>query len=105
MAPAPKVAPEALPAGAKVAALEIAPPVVILDGAFASAQILVTARLADGTRLDATRLAKLSLNSAAADITPAGQLSARANGRSTVTATLGGQSARAAVTVAHVVEA
>ncbi|MBI5766471.1 MAG: DUF1549 domain-containing protein [Verrucomicrobia bacterium] len=104
MAPIPKIAPEVLPAGTKVAALEIAPASVALNGTFDSAQILVTARLVDGTSLDATRLAKLSVDSAAAEVTPAGQLHARANGRATLTASLSGQSARAAVTVARVVE-
>jgi hypothetical protein len=98
-----KAAPEALPSGAQVAALEITPAGVSLDGTFASAQILVTARLADGTRLDATRFAQLTVDAAAAEITPSGQIHARANGRATLTAKLGGQSAHSAVSVTNVV--
>ncbi|MEY2879645.1 MAG: hypothetical protein RLZZ15_2025, partial [Verrucomicrobiota bacterium] len=99
------VAPESLPVGARISKLEITPAAVALDGAFDSAQILVTAQLADGTRVDATRFTKLSLDNTSAEVTAAGQLHARANGRATLTAALAGQTARAAVTVARVVEA
>ncbi len=52
---------ESLPPGARIAMLEIAPAAPKLHGAFDAAQLLVTATFADGTSMDATRLATYEL--------------------------------------------
>ncbi|MFM8468389.1 MAG: hypothetical protein ACKODH_00205, partial [Limisphaerales bacterium] len=53
---------ESLPKDAKVIALEVEPKEVALSKWTDSAQIIVTARLANGEALDVTRLAKLELS-------------------------------------------
>src|ERR1700677_1676609 len=51
---------ETLPAGAKVASLDIQPAKVVLTGRYEGAQLLVTAKLASGEVADVTRMAKLN---------------------------------------------
>ena len=56
---APKApAPEALPPGAQVTALDIQPAKVVLTGKYEAAQLVVTAKLASGDSVDVTRIAK-----------------------------------------------
>jgi hypothetical protein len=50
---------EKLPAGAKVVKLEVQPSKVVLPNPYAYSQLLVTAHLASGERLDALRLARV----------------------------------------------
>ncbi len=85
--------PEALPAGAAVRTLTITPATVRLDGAFDAAQLLVTAELADGSRIDATRLARLTVDAKVAHASTAGLVSPAGNGRATLEASLGGRTA------------
>ncbi len=92
------VAPEALPAGAKIAALEIAPATIKLQGSFDAVQLLVTATLADGGKLDVTRLATYELSSVGA-VTPAGQVSPLANGKTQLTVRIAGKTAKASLEV------
>ncbi len=93
--------PEALPAGAVVRALEITPAAMKLDGAFDAAQVLVTAELADGTRVDATRLARIAVDPKVGAVSPAGLVHAAGNGRAELEASLGGRTARAALEVVN----
>ena len=68
-----------------------------------SAQLLVTATLDSGERLDVTRLAKLELggfSSSAAEVFASGVVRPKANGSVTVKASLGGKSVSVPVKVA-----
>ncbi len=101
MAPAPAmsfVAPEALPAGATIASLEVAPAAIKLQGAFDAVQLLVTATFADGGKMDVTRLATYELSSVGA-VTAAGQVSSVANGKTQLTVKLAGKTAKAPLEV------
>jgi len=95
---------EALPVGAQVVSLDVQPPKVVLSGKYETAQVVVTARLASGDSVDATRLARLQLEGEAATLTPLGQVKPVRNGRATVKAELGGQTVSASVEVAGVGE-
>src|SRR5438046_484572 len=63
---------EALPAGAKVVALEVTPAAIKLNGNFDSAQLLVTAKLASGDTADVTRLAVYKFGSKLGEISATG---------------------------------
>ena len=94
--------PESLPKDAKVVALEVEPKELLLGKWTDSAQILVTARLANGEALDVTRLAKLELSGfskSAASVSATGVVLPKANGSVTVKATLAGKSASVSVKV------
>ena len=94
--------PESLPKDAKVVALEVEPKELVLGKWTDSAQILVTARLANGEALDVTRLAKLELtgfSKSAASVSATGVVLPKANGSVKVKATLAGKSASVAVKV------
>jgi WD40 repeat protein len=87
--------PESLPKDAKIVALEVEPKSIALSRWTDSAQILVTARLANGEALDVTRLAKLELSGfskSAASVSASGVVLPKANGSVTVKATLAGKS-------------
>jgi WD40 repeat protein/mono/diheme cytochrome c family protein len=58
--PKESVSAETLPQGAKVVSLDVQPKEINLDNPFAYAQVLVTARLANGQAFDATRVAKVA---------------------------------------------
>lgn len=96
---------EALPPGAKILSLEIAPAAVKLHGCFDAVQLLVTAKLANGDTVDVTRLATFSVAPLVgtpitpAAITPAGQIAPLANGKTSLTATIAGKSTQAALEV------
>ena len=75
---------EALPAGAKVASLDIQPAKVVLTGRYEAAQLLVTAKLASGDVADVTRMAKLNAVGGIAEITPSGQIKPLGNGSGTI---------------------
>jgi WD40 repeat protein len=94
---------EMLPASAKIAALEVGPAEVHLRGKFDYAQLVVTAKMANGDRIDATRMASYHANGAnppVADVNRAGLVNAKIDGSGEVLIDLNGQSARVPVTVA-----
>jgi hypothetical protein len=101
MMPAP--ATEALPKQ-QIVSLTIEPAKVALDGKFAAAQVLVTAKLASGEVTDVTRLATLRVGGDCAEISKAGHIEARKNGTAALSAELSGQKATAAVEVSGVTE-
>ena len=97
--------PESLPKDAKVVALEVEPKSIALSRWTDSAQILVTARLANGEALDVTRLAKLELSGfskSAASVSETGVVLPKANGSVTVKATLAGKSISVPVKVSNI---
>ena len=91
--------PEALPAGAKVAALEVQPARVTFTSPNEYAQLLVTARLESGDTADATRLVKFTLEQPLAEVSARGVLRPLKNGSGTLTITLAGQSVTAPVEI------
>ncbi|MSU22572.1 MAG: DUF1549 domain-containing protein [Opitutus sp.] len=91
---APAAAKETLPPGAKLTALTVAPAAIKLQGTFDAVQLLVTATLATGDRIDVTRLVAYELNAAVGAVSAAGQASPLANGRTQLTVKLAGQSAK-----------
>ncbi len=101
----PLTAPEALPPGAKIASLEIAPATIKLQGCFDAVQLLVTATLVGGERLDVTRLATFDLAAsgkpaaAIGAVTATGLVSPLANGKTQLTVKIAGKSAQAALEV------
>ena len=90
---------EALPPGAKIASLEIAPAAIRLHGCFDAVQLLVTAKLANGDTVDVTRLVTYTVAAPSASITATGQVAPLANGTTSLTASLAGKSAQAALAV------
>jgi hypothetical protein len=97
-------APEALPAGAQVTSLDIEPAKVELSGKYEAAQLVITAKLADGNSVDVTRLAKLGLDGDVAEVTSTGQVKPLHNGNGSLHAEIAGKSAVAPVLVADIVE-
>ena len=63
-----RAANEQLPEGAKIVALEAEPGRSHCDGKYAYAQVLVTATLADGDRVDVTRMAEASVANDLAEV-------------------------------------
>ena len=92
---------ETLPVGAAVRALTITPATLRLDGAFDAIQLLVTAELADGSRIDATRLARFTVDPKVGAVSPAGLASPTGNGRTALEASLGGRTASVALEVVN----
>jgi hypothetical protein len=95
----PAAAQEALPAGATVARLEARPAAVTLDGPFAYAQLLVTAHLAGGEKVDATRISTLAAPADLVTVTN-GLVRPKADGAGAIAVSLGGQTLSIPVTVA-----
>ena len=92
-------APETLPAGAKIASLDVQPSKVVLTGRYEAAQLLVTARLASGDVADVTRMAKMNAVGGNAEVTPSGQIKPLGNGAGTIHVELDGISADVPVEV------
>ena len=89
---------EALPKG-RVTAIEIQPGAIRLTGRSEYNQLLATAHLAGGGTADVTRLVKWSLDKPLLDIAERGLARPVAQGKATLTATLGKQKATAPVHV------
>jgi hypothetical protein len=96
-------APETMPKQ-KIVSLTVEPAKVTLDGKFAAAQVLVTAKLQSGEVTDVTRLATLRLGGDCAEISKSGHIEARKNGAATLTVEISGQKTSASVEVSGVTE-
>ncbi len=96
--------PEALPPGAQIAGLDVQPSKVALSGRYEGAQLVVTAKLADGTTADVTRLASYQLAGDCAEVSKTGRLDARKNGAASLDIEIGGQKAAVPVEVAGVAD-
>ncbi|MCS6852554.1 MAG: DUF1553 domain-containing protein [Gemmataceae bacterium] len=90
---------EKLPDGAKVVGLEVQPTMIELSHPFAYAQLVVTAQLANGDALDATRMADLKPAGTCIAVSRTGLVTPVADGETTLTVSLAGQSASLAVKV------
>jgi Protein of unknown function (DUF1553)/Protein of unknown function (DUF1549)/Bacterial Ig-like domain (group 2) len=90
---------EKLPPGATVAQLEAHPSQLTLKHPFSYAQLLVTARLATGERIDATRMVTYEKNSDAVSISATGFVRPSSDGQARIRCGLSGKSLEIPVTV------
>ena len=89
---------ESLPAGAKLASIEISPPSVEIADPFGYRQVIVTGVLEGGDRVDVTRMAKAEAP-AAVEISHSGQIRPRADGQGDLKFTVEGKTASVPVKV------
>jgi len=94
--------PESLPSGATVTAIEVEPKTIELNRKFGASQLLVTATLNTGDRIDLTRMAKIASDTEAVRVTAGGRVHARADGAGTLTVAYGDQSLQVPVAVSGV---
>jgi hypothetical protein len=85
---------EKLPEGAKVASLEVYPAKIELSSRYAYRQLLLTAVLASGERMDVTRMARIEPLAGLAEVSPRGLVRGKADGSGSLACTFGGQSVR-----------
>ena len=97
-----KLETESLPPGTKVVGLEVVPASIKLTSPFDYAQLLVTAKLDNGDRVDATRLVQAQPAAATVAISPTGIVKATADGASAIGLKLGDQTATVPVEAAGV---
>ncbi|MFL5341564.1 MAG: DUF1549 domain-containing protein, partial [Gemmataceae bacterium] len=90
---------EQLPPGAQVVRLEASPASITLKHPYDYRQLLITAHVADGDALDATRMAPISGAAGLVKISPTGMVRPLADGQGELTFALGGQSIKVPVTV------
>src|SRR5262249_35044373 len=90
---------EKLPPGANVVRLETLPQSIELKNRFDYRQVLVTAVLQTGERVDVTRMAKATPSGKLVNVSPRGQVRPTADGNGDIQFTLGSQSAKVAVKV------
>ncbi len=76
---------EKLPAGAKIASLEVYPPEIALVGKYGYAQVLVTAQLEDGDKIDVTRAVEPAVSDDLAAVSATGVVRPKADGQGQIT--------------------
>lgn len=86
--------------GVKIVALEVQPPEIALQHRFDYIQLLVTAQLESGERIDATRLVELQQSAELLDVSERRLLRPAASGEGTLTLSVGDQSVAVPVRVA-----
>ena len=91
-----------LPAGDAVASLLVEPATISLDGPARYAQVVVTAELASGAKVDVTREVAYSFSAPVASADSAGLVMPSANGAATLTVKLDDKSATVDVEVSNV---
>ena len=89
-----------LPAGDAVVNLAVEPAAIQLDGPARYAQVVVTAELASGAKIDVTRQAKFTFSAPVATANSAGFVTPSENGHATLAISLGDKSANVDVQVA-----
>ena len=93
---------ESLPSGTTVTAVEVQPTGIELNRKFGYAQLLVTATLNTGDRVDVTRMAEITADRDAVRVTRGGRVHARADGSASLTIKFGEQTLQVPVTVSGV---
>jgi WD40 repeat protein len=93
---------EAIPAGLKLAALDVQPAAVKLEGRYAYTQLLVTGRLASGEAIDLTRNVQARLSTPVATVSATGLVQPKTDGTATLRISFGTQSAAVPVSVSGV---
>ncbi|QDV14554.1 WD domain, G-beta repeat [Rosistilla oblonga] len=92
--------PESIPADAKLTGLVASPEKIQLTGPFAYVQLMVQAELANGERVDVTRIADMTLTDPLATLSPGGLLRGSAAGEAELIVRLQDQELRIPVAVA-----
>ncbi len=90
--------PDALPAGAKLASLEVFPASIEMSDPLGYRQVIVTGVLEGGDRVDLTRIARAEAP-AAVEVSPSGQVRPRSDGQGDIKFTAGDRSASIPVKV------
>ncbi len=93
------MADEQLPAGAQIVAVEALPAEITLDNEYAYTQVLLTAELANGDRVDVTRLAQASVTDDLASVSDTGIVRPQADGEGTIKFTISDQSITVPISV------
>lgn len=93
---------ESLPAGAKVTRLEVQPLSAQLARPFDTVQLLVTAVLESGDRLDVTRMARFTVQGDHIAVSPRGLITARSTGAAQVKIDFAGQELSTGIEVAAI---
>ncbi|TXT37890.1 MAG: WD40 repeat-containing protein [Planctomycetota bacterium] len=93
---------ESLPNGAKVVGLEVIPATIKLTSPFDYVQLLVTAKLDSGDRVDVTRLVQSQSAAPTVTVSPSGIVKATADGASSIAVKLGDQAATIPVEAAGI---
>jgi hypothetical protein len=93
------MAAERLPEGASVVKLEVNPPQITLGGPYAYAQVLVTAELTGGDRMDVTRMVEAVVTNDLASVSPTLVVRPKTDGQGQITFAVGGQSIAVPLTV------
>src|SRR5262249_1675641 len=102
-APAAAPAPEQLPPGAKIVKLEALPTTIDLKNSFDYRQLVLTAHLEGGDKIDVTRLAKAAVNPAnVVKISERGLVRPAADGNAMIGFTIADQSVQVAVKVSGI---
>ncbi|NOS70023.1 MAG: DUF1549 domain-containing protein [Verrucomicrobia bacterium] len=96
----PVIAPESLPEGANITALELQPARIKFGSPNDYAQLLVTARLDSGDTVDVTRMVKFTVKPELLAVSPHGVLQPQKNGTGKLTVALAGKTAEAPVEIA-----
>ncbi len=96
----PATAKEQLPEGAKVVALEATPAQISLANKYAYVQVLVTAQLEGGDRVDVTRLVQATVANDLASVSPTGVVRPKTEGDGEVTFSVAGQTVKVPLKVA-----
>ncbi len=99
LAAAPAASKEQLPSGAKVVSLEANPAQFTLANKYAYVQVLLTAQLEGGDRLDVTRMAESAVANDLASVSPTGVVRPKTDGDGQIVFQLGGQSVTVPLTV------
>ena len=99
LAPPVEETPEKAPRTEGLASIEFSPSQVVLQRRNDYAQLLITAKYADGTTADITRTAQLSLSKPVAELTPRGQLHPKSDGTADLQIAFGGKTAALPVRV------
>src|SRR6186997_2752827 len=76
---------EKLPEGAKIASLEVYPAEIALVGKYAYAQVLVTAQLENGDKIDVTRAVEPTVSQDLAVVSPTGVVRPKTDGDGQIT--------------------
>ncbi len=90
---------EKLPPGAQIARMEASPAEIMLKHPYDYRQLLITAHLASGEKLDVTRMAPIVAPANLVKVSPVGLVRPSADGKGELTFSLGGQSVKVPVAV------
>ena len=96
---APAAPKEHLPEGAVVESLAATPAEIKLDGQYVYAQVLITAQLAGGDRLDVTRIVEPVVADDLATVSPTLVVRPKKDGQGQITLSVGGKSIAVPLTV------